>query len=146
MADIRRYTTQLLNYSDPTYGIEMLNQQFVGALTKEDCTSFPQMGPELPKTAPLIGIKEKVVKKLLEGLNTHTASRPDEISPRFLKEMAPSIAPALALIFQTSRDLGQVPEDWKKVNITPLFKKGDKSKAANYRPVSLTATCSKITL
>ena len=58
--------------------------------------------------------------------------------------MAPSITPALTLIFQASFDQGQVPEDWKRANVTPLFKKGDKSKAANYRPVSLTSTCCKI--
>ena len=58
--------------------------------------------------------------------------------------MAPSITPDLTLIFQSSFDQGQVPEDWKRANVTPLFKKGDKSKAANYRPVSLTSTCCKI--
>ena len=29
-------------------------------------------------------------------------------------------------------------------NITPLFKKGSKSEAVNYRPVSLTSVCCKI--
>ena len=36
------------------------------------------------------------------------------------------------------------PENWKRANVTPLFKKGDKSKATNYRLVSLTSTCCKI--
>ena len=78
------------------------------------------------------------------SMNRHKASGPDQITPRFLKEMAPSITRALTLIFQASYDQGQVPEDWKRANVTPLFKKGDKSKAANYRPVSLTSTCLKI--
>ena len=83
------------------------------------------------------------VKKILEGLNPHKASGPDEISSRFLKEMAPSISPALTLIFQASYDQGTVPTDRKGAFVTPLFKKGDKSKASNYRPVSLTSICSK---
>ena len=58
--------------------------------------------------------------------------------------MAPSIALALTLIFQASYEQGQVPDDLKRANVTPLYKKGDKSKAANYRPVSLTSTCCKI--
>ena len=34
--------------------------------------------------------------------------------------------------------------DWNGAFVTPLFKKGDKTKAsANYRPVSLTSICSK---
>ena len=81
--------------------------------------------------------------KILEGLNPHKASGPEEISSRFLKEMAPSISPALTLIFQASYDQGTVPTDWKGAFVTPLFKKGDKSKASNYRPVSLTSICSK---
>ena len=46
-----------------------------------------------------------------------------------LKVMAPSIAPALTLICQASNEQGQVPEDWKRANVTPP---GDKRKAANY--------------
>ena len=84
------------------------------------------------------------MKKLLDSQNPHKASGSDQLTPRFLKEMAPSITPALTLIFQASFDQGQVPEDWKRANVTPLFKKGDKSKAANYRPVSLTSTCCKV--
>ena len=88
-------------------------------------------------------IQNNGVKKILEGLNPHKASGSDEISSRFLKEMAPSISPALTLIFQASYDQGTVPTDWKGAFVTPLFKKGDKSKASNYRPVSLTSICSK---
>jgi hypothetical protein len=35
-------------------------------------------------------------------------------------------------------------EEWKSANITPLFKKGDRSAPVNYRPVSLTSVCSKM--
>ena len=32
---------------------------------------------------------------------------------------------------------------WREANVVPIFKKGDRSKPANYRPVSLTAICCK---
>ena len=34
---------------------------------------------------------------------------------------------------------GEVPADWKTAGVTPLFKKGGRQKAGNYRPVSLTS-------
>ena len=38
----------------------------------------------------------------------------------------------------------EVPADWKMANVTPIFKKGSKSKAENYRPVSLTSIPCKV--
>ena len=37
-----------------------------------------------------------------------------------------------------------VPEEWRKANVVPIFKKGDHAAASNYRPVSLTSICSKV--
>ena len=50
----------------------------------------------------------------------------------------------VVLIFQTSLDCGRLPKAWKEAFITPLFKKGDRSKPANYRPVSLISICCKL--
>jgi len=48
------------------------------------------------------------------------------------------------VIFQESLMSGSVPEDWKKVNVTSLFKKGGRQKMGNYWPVILTSVMSKI--
>ena len=37
-----------------------------------------------------------------------------------------------------------IPDDWKTAYVTTLLKKGDRAKASNYRPVSLTSVCCKI--
>jgi hypothetical protein len=43
---------------------------------------------------------------------------PDEISTKFLKEMAAPVTPALTFIFQASLNQGQTPEDWKLANVS----------------------------
>ena len=91
-----------------------------------------------------INITESGVLKLLKSLKARKAPGPDQISPCVLKEMANVIAPILTTIFRKSYDSGTVPEDWKTANITPVFKKGKRSDAANYRPISLTCIVCKL--
>jgi len=93
---------------------------------------------------PDINISYKGVHKLLSELKIHKAAGPVSISPWLLREVAEIISPALVHIYQTSLDTGTVPTDWRTASIVPIFKKGDKSKASNYRPVSLIAICSKM--
>ena len=50
----------------------------------------------------------------------------------------------LAIIFQHSIDQSRVPQQWRTANVTPIFKKGSKRDAANYRPISLTSHIGKL--
>ena len=63
---------------------------------------------------------------------------------RVLKEAASAIAPYLCFIFQQSIDIGSVPADWKHGNIIPVYKKGSRTEAHDYRPVSLTSVLCKV--
>ena len=38
----------------------------------------------------------------------------------------------------------KIPTIWKKANVTAIFKKGEKSKDENYRPISLTSVPGKL--
>ena len=64
--------------------------------------------------------------------------------PRILKELAEVICTPLTIIFNASMELGVLPADWKPANITPIYKKGKKQVAGNYRPVSLTSILCKV--
>ena len=48
------------------------------------------------------------------------------------------------MLFAHSLNTGTRPEDWLTANITPVYKKGNRSIPSNYRPISLTSVCSKV--
>ena len=80
----------------------------------------------------------------MKGLNPSKALGPDELHPRVLKELATELGPIFVHLFQQSIDSGDIPKEWTLANISPLFKKGDRSLACNYRPVSLTCVPCKL--
>ena len=60
-----------------------------------------------------------------------------------LKVCGPSIYKPL-IIFNQCLETGVFPSEWKKGNIVPIHKKGDKQTLKNYRPVPLLLICGKI--
>ncbi|XP_041325762.1 triadin isoform X3 [Pyrgilauda ruficollis] len=80
----------------------------------------------------------------LRSLKVHKSMGPDKIQPWVLKELAEEVAMPLPNIFEKSWQSGGVPTDWKRGNIIPIFKKGDKEEAGYDRSVSLTPGSGKI--
>ena len=119
------------------------NRQFEPAFTRESDTEIPSKGTSPFSPMGEITVDPKGVLKLLNNLNIHKASGPDGLSARVLKECSSEISPMLALIYNESLAQGTVPDDWRQANVAPVFKKGEKYNAANYRPVSLTCICCK---
>ncbi|CAM4572670.1 unnamed protein product [Caretta caretta] len=86
-------------------------------------------------------VENEVVQDYLERLDKHKSIA---LHPRVLKELADVIAEPLAIIFENSWRSGEVPDDWKKANVVPIFKKEKKEDLGNYRPVSLISVPGKI--
>lgn len=122
---------------------DTLAEQFQSVFTKED----PVL-PTLPNSHFTdmndIEITVDGVEKLLCTLKINKAVGPDGIPNAALKLAAAELAPALQFIFTQSLDHSELPEDWKRANISPIFKKGSKADPANYRPISLTCVCCKL--
>jgi len=84
------------------------------------------------------------VLDLIKALDVHKDYGPDNIPPIVLKEAAYIIAPLVTELFRISLQLGEVPLDWRLANITPIFKKVDRSIPSNYQPISLTSVTNKL--
>ena len=84
------------------------------------------------------------ILKIIRSLNVNKARGHDGILIRMLRMCDESLVQPLSLIFTGSIDTGVYPDTWKKSNIVPVHKKGDKQIVNNYRPVSFLPICSKI--
>ena len=117
---------------------EILQNQFCSVFTEEPDEDLPTFLPRTEKEVDLLLTVEMVRKEVI-SLNINKAIGPDEIHPRLLKELVDYITIPLFIIMKKSLVDGILPTDWKLANVSPVFKKGSKNLAENYRPISLTS-------
>ena len=72
------------------------------------------------------------------------ASGPDGIDNRILRECMEQLKTPICNLLNASLSKCEMPEIWKKANVSAVFKKGDASLLANYRPISLLNTLEKV--
>jgi hypothetical protein len=84
------------------------------------------------------------VLNLLNSLSKSKASGLDKISGKILKAAASSIASSLTYIFNHALISSHFPSEWKVVRLLPLFKKGPRNLAENYRPISILPSINKL--
>ena len=91
-----------------------------------------------------VSFSQDDIAKIIQNLDPNKAHGHDNISIRMLKICGSSIYKPLEMIFKQCIETGVFPSEWKKANIVPIHKKGDKQTLENYRPVSLLPICGKI--
>ena len=123
----------------------ILNNFFASVFTDEDCSTFQPSEHQMTlNQLNQIKISESDIVRVIDKLQMNKTPGPDKISPRIIREVKHQISKPLCILFNKSLTLGKVPSDWKCANVTPIFKKGDKSLSSNYRPISLTSIISKL--
>ena len=78
------------------------------------------------------------------ALDPTKAAGTDGIFPATLKYCATALILPLHYLFSYSIKYCAFPFKWQLHCVTPIFKSGDKNNVANYRPISLLCTVSKL--
>uniref|UniRef100_A0A803T0U9 ribonuclease H n=1 Tax=Anolis carolinensis TaxID=28377 RepID=A0A803T0U9_ANOCA len=85
------------------------------------------------------------IERLVAQLKPGKAPGEDAIPPEVIKNNLDFWSPILASLFTCIDKYGQIPKDWGMAVIVPIYKrKGRQDDPANYRPISLLNTISKI--
>ena len=131
-------------YSDAHKKVDILAKQFRSVFTvdQEKDADTTLLDPSCPPLPDLV-ISEGVLK-LLQGIDPRKASGHDEIPCHLLSGLAAELAPVFTCLFQQPYNDGVIPDVWRAAWIAPVFKKGAKSEASNYRPVSLMCVVCKL--
>ena len=96
------------------------------------------------ETLPFLQTIASDIRKFIKALKVNKAHGHDEISIRMLKLCESAITKLLYFIFKNCLSSNTFLDVWKKANVIPVHKKGDKQVLKNYRPVSLLPICGKI--
>ena len=127
---------------------DVLNRQFTAfGLPDDPNYPVPPLSRSPMISSPLTCVRTTTfeVKKHLHKLKCGKSPGLDNISNEVLRSLAPSIAYPLAIIFNLSYRTGVFPSSWKSAVVTALYKnKGSRSAPANYRPISLLKSISKV--
>ena len=87
---------------------------------------------------------ESDVLKAVISLKNKTSEGHDRIPVRVLKDGISILIKPLTILFNKIYIQKSLPEQWLISKTIPIFKKGDKNKIENYRPISNLCSCSKI--
>ena len=133
-------------HTDEPAMVEILNSTFTSVFTSEDLNNLPTPADHYSGNSPLasLEITESMVQEKVNKLDPNKSPGPDSIHPTVLKQLAEELTLPLAIIFNRSLHEGVVPKDWRIANVTSIFKKGDRTQANNYRPISLTSIICRI--
>ena len=122
----------------------VLNNFFSSVFVTEGDTPSPPFESNYTSTLSTINVSVLDMENQLKSLKINKSPGPDGIHPKLLYECAKVLAYPLKLLFDATMKTGKIPSKWKIAEVKPLFKKGSKSIAGNYRPVSLTSIVCKV--
>ena len=102
------------------------------------------LNDSVPNSIFLTPVSDNEVISMLKNLNSSKSCGPSSIATNLLKTHANLLYVPLQLIINASFREGIFPDLLKIANVCPIFKKNDRNKCENYRPISLLSNLSKV--
>ena len=140
-------------YNSPSSKAELLREHFVSILPAQKSLSDKELCEHSSvkkiqnlnfRTFTLNYTSDEEIYRIVSKLDKNKATGPDNISASLLKSIIPSINAPLTDLFNHLITISEVPTDWKRGYLTPIFKRGDASIRSNYRPVTILTHISKM--
>ena len=117
----------LIKHND-TDKADVLQHQFCRVFTREPKGDIPVIELRTAEKLAAVEVTPDMVLKRLMKLKVGKSC--------LLCELANQQAASLTKLFIKSLQSGCIPGDWKIATVFPIFKKGSKKMAENYRPVT----------
>jgi hypothetical protein len=122
----------------------VLSAAFASVFCQERTDTVPTLPAPDHEILETIGIDETEIIEEIKKTKKGKSAGPDSIHPCIIRELCLQVCKPLKIIFDKSLEEGKVPSRWKEAIVVPIFKKGSRHDAGNYRPVSLTSVCGKV--
>ena len=103
----------------------ILQKQLSSAFTREPEGEIPKLDIRANTCINNLLVTEEMLRREIVNLNVYKACGPDEINPRLLIELVDSISKPIALLLNETMKHGEIPKDWKRTNVSTIYKKGN---------------------
>ena len=138
-------------HTEPQKIADSLNDFFI-TIGHKTSQKIPQnlpeekIAPDPPTTPPfeLQAVTVLDVQKVMKALNPNKAADIYKISPAFLKDLIPFLAPHLTWLFNQAIQEGYYPDALKITKVIEIYNAKETNLPSNYRPISLLPIIAKI--
>jgi hypothetical protein len=131
---------------DPITKANLLNNTFSKVFLKDDRhTPTPSLTTNthiIPQS--MNSVSKQDILNAIQRMKKSVSRTPDSLPSFYIHKTASQLVKPLYIIFNHSINTGSIPELWKKAIVIPIYKKGKRNLATNYRPISLTSVICRL--
>ena len=130
-------SNSILHYNNqsiihPKDKAETFNEHFTSFGSELNFDYISDLPPLCPYELKEINISEQDVLDQFHLLKPNKPAGPDNLLPKIIKFLSPSLTTPLKLLFQKTLQNGSIPDVWKSANVNALYKgKGSKEDINN---------------